>query len=78
MPLTDVLVAGYAAIGPASEDFDRLVGLVVDRAYGDRAPYAVTGTVKQVVFDLEPAGHEDEKALHEAAQHANLAHGAAA
>jgi hypothetical protein len=36
------------------------------------------GTVKRVVFDLKPNAHEEEKALHEAAPHANLAHGAAA
>jgi arylsulfatase len=40
-------------------------GLVVDLAYEDKAPYAFTGTVKKVVFDLKPATHEDEKALHE-------------
>jgi len=34
--------------------------------------------VKRVVFELQPHGHDDEKALHEAAQHAALAHGAAA
>jgi arylsulfatase len=40
-------------------------GGVVDLAYEDKAPYAFTGTVKNVVFDLKPAGtHEDEKALH--------------
>ena len=32
----------------------------------DKAPYAFTGTVKKVVFDLKPpSAHEDEKALHE-------------
>jgi arylsulfatase A-like enzyme/uncharacterized membrane protein len=46
-------------------DIGRDNGLVVDRAYEDRAPYAFTGTVKQVVFDLHPAAHEDERALHE-------------
>jgi len=40
-------------------------GGVVDLAYEDKAPYAFTGTVKNVVFDLKPAGtHEAEKALH--------------
>jgi hypothetical protein len=34
-------------------------------AYEDRAPYAFTGTVKNVVFDLKPVAPEDEKALHE-------------
>ena len=58
-------------------DMGRDNGLVVDLAYEDKAPYAFTGTVKKVVFDLKPAAHEDEKGLHEAAQHAALAHGAA-
>jgi len=46
-------------------DIGRDNGGVVDLAYEDRAPYAFTGTVKQVVFDLHPASHEDLKALHE-------------
>jgi arylsulfatase len=46
-------------------DVGRDNGLVVDLAYEDRAPYAFTGTVKQVVFDIKPATHEDEQALHE-------------
>ena len=62
----------------AGMDFGRDNGLVVDRAYEKRAPNAFTGTVKHVIFDLKPGTHEHEKALHQAAQHANLAHGAAA
>ncbi|HUO70019.1 MAG TPA: arylsulfatase [Solirubrobacteraceae bacterium] len=63
----------------AGMDIGRDNGLVVDLDYEPKAPYAFTGTVKQVVFDLKPAGtHEDEKALHETAQHHNLAHGVAA
>jgi len=46
-------------------DIGRDNGLVVDLAYEDKAPYAFTGTVKQVVFDLHPASHEDLKSLHE-------------
>jgi arylsulfatase len=47
--------------------------------YEPKAPYAFTGTVTEVVFDLKPAAsHDDEKALHETAQHHNLAHGVAA
>ena len=46
-------------------DIGRDNGLVVDLAYEDKAPYAFTGTVKQVVFDLHPTTHEDEQALHE-------------
>jgi len=62
----------------AGMDIGRDNGLVVDRAYEDKAPYAFTGTVKHVLFDLKPGTHDHEKALHQAAQHANLAHGAAA
>ncbi len=52
-------------------DIGRDNGLVVDRAYEDKAPYAFTGTVKKVVFDIKPATHEDQEALHEhAALHA--------
>jgi hypothetical protein len=39
--------------------------LVVDRDYEDKAPYAFTGTIKEVVFDLKPVHQEPEKALHE-------------
>jgi hypothetical protein len=35
-------------------DIGRDNGLVVDLDYEDRAPYAFTGTVKKVVFDLKP------------------------
>jgi arylsulfatase len=63
----------------AGMDVGRDNGLVVDLAYEEKAPYAFTGTVRKVVFDLKPpTSHEDEKALHQAAQHAALAHGAAA
>ena len=61
----------------AGMDIGRDNGLVVDLAYEDKAPYAFTGTVKNVVFDLHPNSHEDELAIHEATAHANLAHGAA-
>jgi arylsulfatase A-like enzyme/uncharacterized membrane protein len=59
-------------------DMGRDNGLVVDRAYEKMAPYAFTGTVKKVVFDLKPLSQEDEKALHESAQRAGVAHGASA
>jgi arylsulfatase A-like enzyme/uncharacterized membrane protein len=48
----------------AGTDIGRDNGGVVDLAYEDKAPYAFTGTVKQVVFDLTPTHHEAEKALH--------------
>jgi arylsulfatase len=59
-------------------DIGRDNGLVVDRGYEDNAPYAFTGTVKRVVFDLKPHIHAVERALPEAAQQHALAHGAAA
>jgi arylsulfatase len=49
----------------AGMDIGRDNGLVVDAAYKTRAPYAFTGTVRKVVFDLKPAKLEDEIALHE-------------
>ncbi|MFN8105705.1 MAG: arylsulfatase [Acidimicrobiia bacterium] len=52
-------------------------GLVVDLDYEDKAPYAFTGTVHKVVFDLTPNAHGDEMALHASAQAAGIAHGAA-
>jgi hypothetical protein len=42
-------------------------GLPVDRSYADKSPFAFTGKVKQVVFDLQPHPETaDEEALHEA------------
>jgi hypothetical protein len=49
----------------AGMDIGRDNGLVVDRGYQDKAPYAFTGTVIDVVFDLKPVHLEAEKALHE-------------
>ena len=51
----------------AGMDIGRDNGGVVDLAYEDKAPYAFTGTVKTVVFDLnpKPLTHEEEKVLHE-------------
>jgi len=48
----------------AGMDISRDNGGVVDLAYEDRAPYAFTGTVKKVVFDLKPTHHESELELH--------------
>lgn len=49
----------------AGMDIGRDNGGVVDLAYENKAPYAFTGTVQRVVFDLKPATQEQEKALHE-------------
>ncbi|MGR0318463.1 sulfatase-like hydrolase/transferase [Agromyces sp. ZXT2-3] len=48
-------------------DIGRDNGLVVDAAYKGKAPYAFTGTVNTVVFDLKPAPVSVEKRLHHAA-----------
>ena len=61
----------------AGMDIGRDNGLVVDLAYEDKAPYAFTGTVKKVIFDLKPAAPDDERALHEHAQMQAVGHGAA-
>jgi arylsulfatase len=61
----------------AGMDIGRDNGLVVDLAYEDKAPYAFSGTVKQVVFDLKPSTHRDEQALHEQASLHGVAHGVA-
>lgn len=61
----------------AGMDISRDNGGVVDLDYEDRAPYAFTGTVRNVVFDLAPGSHAAEVSLHEATARAAIAHGAA-
>jgi arylsulfatase len=61
----------------AGMDISRDNGGVVDLDYEDRAPYAFTGTVRNVVFDLAPHSHDGELTLHESTAQAALAHGAA-
>jgi arylsulfatase A-like enzyme/uncharacterized membrane protein len=60
----------------AGMDMGRDNGGVVDLAYEDRAPYAFTGTLRNVVFDLKPMSQSEEQALHEAAHQAGVGHGA--
>jgi len=48
----------------AGMDVGRDNGLVVDREYHAKAPYAFTGTVKKVTFDLKPEPIETEIELH--------------
>jgi arylsulfatase len=50
---------------------------VVDLDYEERAPYAFTGTLRTVVFDLKPAPIEEEQELHRMTAQAGAAHGAA-
>jgi arylsulfatase A-like enzyme/uncharacterized membrane protein len=61
----------------AGMDIGRDNGRVVDREYEDKAPYAFTGTVKRVVFDLVPAHHEAEQDLHRHQAHQMIAQGIA-
>jgi arylsulfatase len=73
MPRTvSMLYTTYAGM-----DIGRDNGGVVDLDYEDKAPYAFTGTIKKVVFDLKPATHEDEKALHEHHSRESVAAGVA-
>jgi len=58
-------------------DIGRDNGLPVDLAYKEKSPYAFTGTVRTVVFDLKPAPMDEQAGLHEIAAQAGMAHGAA-
>jgi hypothetical protein len=60
----------------AGMDMGRDNGGVVDEAYEDKAPYAFTGTLRNVVFDLKPMRQADELALHQATQQAGVGAGA--
>ena len=63
--------SGYAGL-----DVGRDNGLVVDRSYAEQAPFAFSGTVKKVVFDVAPHIDErDELALHETASQAHTVRG---
>jgi arylsulfatase len=61
----------------AGMDMGRDNGGVVDLDYESKAPYAFTGTVKKVTFDLAPHAHGDELALHQHHAVQAVAHGAA-
>jgi arylsulfatase len=61
----------------AGMDMGRDNGGVVDLVYEDKAPYAFTGKLKKVVFDLKPAHAEAEQSLHEQAMLHAVAAGAA-
>jgi arylsulfatase len=65
--------------GYSGMDIGRDNGLVVDSSYADKAPFAFTGEIKQVVFDIAPhLSEEDAKALHEHAAQALAVHAASA
>jgi arylsulfatase len=67
-----MLYTTYAAM-----DMGRDNGGVVDLDYEDKAPYAFTGSLNKVVFDLMPLDHESERALHAHGTHQGVAAGAA-
>lgn len=63
----------------AGTDIGRDNGGVVDLSYEDKKPFAFTGTVKKVVFDVKPhLSAQDEEALHAVAQHGHAGHGLSA
>ena len=60
----------------AGMDIGRDNGGVVDLSYADKKPFAFTGTVKKVTFDVTPhLSAQDEEELHAAAHHGHAAHG---
>jgi arylsulfatase A-like enzyme len=59
----------------AGLDIGRDNGMPVDRSYADKSPFAFTGTVKKVVFDVNPhPSDEHEQELHQHARQALAAH----
>jgi arylsulfatase len=64
--------------GYSGMDIGRDNGGVVDLSYEDEKPFAFTGTIKKVVFDLKPhSSDEDEMTIHAAAHQGEAAHGLA-
>ena len=69
-----VRFSGYSGM-----DIGRDNGGVVDRSYEREKPFAFTGTVKKVVFDIKPhLSDQDELELHAAEHHGQAAHGLSA
>ena len=61
--------------GYAGMDIGRDNGGVVDLAYEDRKPFAFTGTIKKVVFEIKPQPSKEEAhELHTAHHHGHTAH----
>ena len=65
-----VRFSGYAGM-----DIGRDNGGVVDLSYEDQKPFAFTGTVKKVTFDIKPhLSDQDAIDLRVAAHHGEAAH----
>jgi hypothetical protein len=65
--------------GYSGMDLGRDNGGVVDPSYEDDKPFAFTGTVKKVVFDLQPhASDEGELEIHAVSHRGQAAHGLSA
>jgi len=65
--------------GYSGMDIGRDNGGVVDLSYEDKKPFAFTGTVKKVVFDLKPhLSDQDELEIHAASHRGQAAHGLSA
>jgi hypothetical protein len=65
-----VRFSGYSGM-----DIGRDNAGVVDRNYESKKPFAFTGTVKNVVFDIKPhLSNQDELDLHTAEHHGQAAH----
>jgi hypothetical protein len=63
--------SGYSGLDVGQDN-----GLVADRGYADRAPFAFTGTVKKVVFDVAPhLDAEDDLAIHTHAHQSDAVRG---
>jgi arylsulfatase len=61
--------------GYAGMDIGRDNGGVVDLGYEDRKPFAFTGTITKVVFDVNPhESKEEAHELHQAMHHGHTAH----
>ncbi len=62
--------------GYGGMDIGRDAGLPVERAYAHKSPFAFTGRINKVVFDINPhLTEEDRQAIHEHAHHGAIAHG---
>jgi arylsulfatase len=61
----------------AGMDIGRDNGLVVDLDYEAKAPYAFSGKINNVAFDLKPGTHAEEKALQQHESDHAVGHGVA-